>query len=138
VDDPEEVINGFCLRIFVKLIYLAALTDGAERRWVEGPYSLKNLMGGKDSCPTRAGFANPRTSAWRGWRSSRPVSWGGSAVEEVEVDQFLEGLRYLGVGAVLEGILESRRLISPCPRKEQTPAYGTRVVGERERSQTSS
>jgi hypothetical protein len=49
VDDPEEVINGFCLRIFGRLITLAVPTDGAERCWVEDPYSLKNLTGGKDS-----------------------------------------------------------------------------------------
>jgi len=51
VDDPEEVINGFCLRILGRLIDLAAPTDGAGRRWVEGPYSLKHLTEG-ESFPT--------------------------------------------------------------------------------------
>ncbi len=47
VDDPDEVINGFCLRILGRLIDLAALTGGAGRRWTAEPYTLPDLMDGK-------------------------------------------------------------------------------------------
>ena len=47
VEDPEEVINGFCLRIVGRLIDLASLTGGAARRWTDEPYSLKDLLEGK-------------------------------------------------------------------------------------------
>jgi hypothetical protein len=47
VDDPEEVLNGFCLRILGKLVDLAAPTQGAGRRWSEGPYALADLLEGK-------------------------------------------------------------------------------------------
>jgi hypothetical protein len=40
VDDPDEVLNGFCLRILGRLIDLAALTGGAGRGWSDGPYTL--------------------------------------------------------------------------------------------------
>ena len=46
-DDPDEVINGFCLRILGRLIDLAALTGGAGRRWSSEPYTLQELLGGK-------------------------------------------------------------------------------------------
>jgi hypothetical protein len=44
VDDPEEVLNGFCLRILGRLIDLAAPTGGAGRRWAGGSYPLTNLL----------------------------------------------------------------------------------------------
>jgi len=47
VDDPDEVLNGFCLRILGRLVDLAAPTKGSGRRWVEGPYSLEDLSGGE-------------------------------------------------------------------------------------------
>jgi hypothetical protein len=48
VDDPEEVLDGFCLRILGRLIDLAALTGGAGRRWsTEGSYSLEDLAAGR-------------------------------------------------------------------------------------------
>ncbi len=47
VDDPDEVMNGFCLRILGRLIDLAALTGGAGRRWVAEPYTLPDLMDGR-------------------------------------------------------------------------------------------
>jgi hypothetical protein len=47
IDDPDEVLNGFCLRILVRLIDLAVPTGGAGRRWAEGPYALVDLMEGK-------------------------------------------------------------------------------------------
>ncbi len=47
VDDPDEVLNGFCLRILGRLIDLAAPTGGSGRRWAEGPYALQNLMEGR-------------------------------------------------------------------------------------------
>jgi hypothetical protein len=47
IDDPDEVMNGFCLRILGRLIDLAAPTGGSGRRWAEGPYSLADFLGGK-------------------------------------------------------------------------------------------
>ena len=47
VDDPDEILNGFCLRILGKLLDLAAPTGGAGRRWTEGPYTLANLLEGR-------------------------------------------------------------------------------------------
>ena len=47
VDDPDEVLNGFCLRILGRLIDLAAPTRGAGRRWTEDPYTLADLLENK-------------------------------------------------------------------------------------------
>jgi hypothetical protein len=47
VNDPDDIINGFCLRMVGRLIDLASLTGGAGRRWTDGPYSLKDLLEGK-------------------------------------------------------------------------------------------
>ena len=47
VDDPDEVLNGFCLRVLGRLIDLAAPTGGAGRRWTGGPYALADLLDGK-------------------------------------------------------------------------------------------
>jgi hypothetical protein len=47
VGDPDDIINGFCLRIAGRLLDLASLTGGAGRRWTEKPYSLKDLLQGK-------------------------------------------------------------------------------------------
>jgi hypothetical protein len=44
VEDPDDVVNGFCLRIVGRLIDVAALTGGAGRRWTEEPYSLQDLL----------------------------------------------------------------------------------------------
>ena len=44
IDDPDEVLNGFCLRILGRLIDLAVPTRGAGRRWAGGPYALTNLL----------------------------------------------------------------------------------------------
>ena len=46
VDDRDEVLGGFCLRILGRLIDLAAPTRGAGRRWSEEPYSLEDLLSG--------------------------------------------------------------------------------------------
>ncbi len=43
VDDPDEVINGFCLRILGRLIDLAATTGGAGKRWSGDHYTLQDL-----------------------------------------------------------------------------------------------
>ena len=51
VDDSEDVMNGFCLRITGRLIDLAALTGGAGRRWSAESYTLPELLGG-ESFPT--------------------------------------------------------------------------------------
>jgi hypothetical protein len=47
VNDPEEVLNGFCLRILGRLVDLAVPTQGAGRRWSEGPYALADFLKGK-------------------------------------------------------------------------------------------
>jgi hypothetical protein len=47
VDDPDEVLNGFCLRVLGRLIDLAAPTGGSGRRWVEGPYTVADLSEGR-------------------------------------------------------------------------------------------
>ena len=47
VEDPDDVINGFCLRIVGRLIDIASLTGGAGRRWTDEPYSLKDLLEGR-------------------------------------------------------------------------------------------
>ena len=47
VDDPEDVLNSFCLRIVGRLIDLASLTGGAGRRWSDELYSLKDLLEGR-------------------------------------------------------------------------------------------
>lgn len=47
VDDPEDVFNGFCLRILGRVIDLAAPTRGSGRRWAGGPYTLADLSEGK-------------------------------------------------------------------------------------------
>jgi hypothetical protein len=44
LDDPDEVLNGFCLRILGRLIDLAVPTGGSGRRWAEGPYALIDLQ----------------------------------------------------------------------------------------------
>ena len=47
VDDPDEVLNGFCLRILGRLIDLAATIGGAGRRWACGTYTLSDFLEGK-------------------------------------------------------------------------------------------
>ena len=48
VDDPDEVINGFCLRIIGRLVDLAATTGGAGKRWSgDHSYTLQDLKEGK-------------------------------------------------------------------------------------------
>jgi hypothetical protein len=47
VDDPDEVLNGFCLRVLGRLVDLAAPTGGSGRRWGEGPYTPADLRDGK-------------------------------------------------------------------------------------------
>jgi hypothetical protein len=47
VDDPDDVLNGFCLRIVGRLIDLASLSGGAGRRWTDEPYSLRELLEGR-------------------------------------------------------------------------------------------
>ena len=47
MDDPDEVLNGFCLRILGRLVDLAAPTEGSGRRWAEGQYLLEDLLEGK-------------------------------------------------------------------------------------------
>ena len=47
-DDPDDVLNGFCLRILGRLIDLAATTGGVGRRWGEtGEYGLARYLDGK-------------------------------------------------------------------------------------------
>jgi hypothetical protein len=48
VDDPDEAINGFCLRIVGRLVDPAALTGGGGRKWAEARYTLPDLLSGKE------------------------------------------------------------------------------------------
>lgn len=52
-DDPDDVLNGFCLRIIGRLIDLAATTGGVGRRWgdAEG-YGLARYIDG-EAAPTQ-------------------------------------------------------------------------------------
>ena len=47
MEDPDDVLNGFCLRMLGRLIDLAAPTGGSGRRWAAGPYTLADLLEGK-------------------------------------------------------------------------------------------
>jgi len=47
VEDPDEVLSGFCLRILGRLVDLAATTGGVGRRWVDGNYALADYLEGK-------------------------------------------------------------------------------------------
>ena len=56
VDGPDEVLNGFCLRILGRLVDLAALTGGAGRRWADdGSYTLRDHLEGR-AFPTTTRF----------------------------------------------------------------------------------
>jgi len=44
VDDPDDILNGFCLRILGRLIDLASLSGGAGRRWTDEPFTLRDLL----------------------------------------------------------------------------------------------
>jgi hypothetical protein len=48
VDDADEILNGFCLRILGRLLDNAALTGGAGRRWGSGAYTLPDLLSGRE------------------------------------------------------------------------------------------
>ena len=48
VDDSDEVLNGFCLRILGRVIDLAALTGGAGRSWFGETYTLVDLIDGTE------------------------------------------------------------------------------------------
>ncbi len=49
VDDSDDVLNGFCLRILGRLIDLAALTGGVGRRWDATTYKLLDLVNGEEA-----------------------------------------------------------------------------------------
>ena len=52
VDDPDEVIDGFCLRILGRLIDLAATTGGVGLRWSDASgYALARFLDG-EGAPT--------------------------------------------------------------------------------------
>lgn len=52
VDDPDDVLNGFCLRILGRLIDLAATTGGVGRRWGDARgYDLARYADG-EAAPT--------------------------------------------------------------------------------------
>jgi hypothetical protein len=57
IGDPDDVLNGFCLRILGRLIDLASLTGGAGRRWTDEPYTLQDLLEGRRA---------PRALRWPG------------------------------------------------------------------------
>ncbi len=47
VDDADEILKGFCLRIIGRLVDLAATTGGVGRRWSVEPYALSDLLSSK-------------------------------------------------------------------------------------------
>ena len=50
VDDPDEVIDGFCLRVLGRLIDLAAMTGGVGLRWSDARgYDLARYLEGADA-----------------------------------------------------------------------------------------
>ena len=50
VDDPDEVVGGFCLRILGRLIDLAATTGGVGRRWSDASgYDMARYLGGEEA-----------------------------------------------------------------------------------------
>ena len=50
VDDPDDVLNGFCLRILGRLVDFAATTGGVGRRWGdESGYGLARYVDGEDA-----------------------------------------------------------------------------------------
>lgn len=48
LEDSDEVINGFCLRILGRLVDLATLTGGAGRKWAAVPFTLPDLLSGEE------------------------------------------------------------------------------------------
>lgn len=48
IDDPEEVMRGFCLRILGRMVDLCAPTDGAGRIWTTDEYALSEYERGTD------------------------------------------------------------------------------------------
>ena len=56
VDDPDDVLNGFCLRILGRLIDIAATTGGVGRRWGDSEeYALSRYADG-EAAPTEIRF----------------------------------------------------------------------------------
>jgi len=50
VGDPDEVVDGFCLRILGRLIDLAATTGGVGRRWSDARgYDMARYLGGEEA-----------------------------------------------------------------------------------------
>lgn len=58
IGDPDEILNGFCLRILGRLVDLAALTGGAGLRWAEDGYYTLGDLAQRRSFPT--GLRLPR------------------------------------------------------------------------------
>lgn len=52
IDDPDEVLWGFCARALGRLVDLAAPTPGSGRVWKDTPYTLEDFTQGKEP-PTR-------------------------------------------------------------------------------------
>jgi hypothetical protein len=48
VDNADEILNGFCLRMVGRLVDLAALTGGVGRKWAPEPHALSDLLSGKE------------------------------------------------------------------------------------------
>ena len=57
LEDPENVLNGFCLRIVGRAIDLAASTQGSSRNWESQEYSLGAYLAGE---PPPTGLRWPR------------------------------------------------------------------------------
>ncbi len=47
VDDPDEILNGFCLRILGRIVDIAALTGGAGRSWMGVEFTRRDFEEGR-------------------------------------------------------------------------------------------
>lgn len=47
LDDPDEVLDGFCLRLFGRLVDVAAPTEHAGRRWSDVPFTAEGFLSGE-------------------------------------------------------------------------------------------
>jgi hypothetical protein len=98
---------GFCLWILGRLIDLAAPTGSAGRRWANGPYALADLLEERRfPIKTLASLVFELLLDGTDCVAREAIPEGRFRRKEVAVDQFLECIWYLHVGAVLQGVPE--------------------------------
>jgi hypothetical protein len=90
VNDPDDVLNGFCLRILGRLVDLAALAGGVGRRWAEARYTLPDFSRGRGILHRRAGLASTRSSLRSATPSKRRSRLPGPAPEGCVVASLLK------------------------------------------------